>query len=121
MRYWPVTAHPRRPASRAMNRPGTIVAAGMLLAIATTAAGRGVSPYLPLNLEPEMEAQIERVLILAGKPVMRRPIAAATVLDAIPAACKVDQVLCERVARYLARYTHIAALTHGSVEVAAAH
>ncbi len=93
----------------------------MLLAIATTAAGRGVSPYLPLNLEPEMEAQIERVLILAGKPVMRRPIAAATVLDAIPAACKVDQVLCERVARYLARYTHIAALTHGSVEVAAAH
>ncbi|HEY7963541.1 MAG TPA: capsule assembly Wzi family protein [Steroidobacteraceae bacterium] len=82
---------------------------------------RGVTPYLPLNLEPEMEAQVERVLILAGKPVMRRPIAAATVLDALPAACAIDQVLCERVERYLARYTHPAALTHASLEVASTH
>jgi len=52
---------------------------------------------LPLNLEPEIEAQIERVLILADQPVMRRPIAAATVLDALPKACKVDPALCERV------------------------
>jgi hypothetical protein len=44
---------------------------------AVTAAARGVSPYLPLNLAPEMERQIERVLILAGKPVMSRPIGAA--------------------------------------------
>ena len=56
----------------------------MLLAFTAAANARGVSPYLPLNLEPEIEAQIERVLILAGKPVMRRPIAAATVLDALP-------------------------------------
>jgi len=37
-----------------------------------------------------IEHQIERVLILAGKPVMSRPIAAATVLDALPKACKID-------------------------------
>ena len=69
----------------------------LLLGFQMSAFARGVTPYLPLNLEPETEAQIERVLILAGKPIMRRPIAAATVLDALPKACAIDQVLCEQV------------------------
>jgi len=93
----------------------------MLLAVPTIAYTSGVTPYLPLNLEPEIEAQIERVLILAGKPVMRRPIAAATVLDALPKACAVDAVLCDQVARFLSRYTHFTALTHASLEGAATH
>jgi len=80
---------------------------------------RGVSPYLPLNLEPEIESEIERVLILADEPVMRRPIAAATVLDALPKACKIDAVLCQRVTKYLARYTHTVGITRASVEGAA--
>jgi hypothetical protein len=104
-----------------MNRAGSIAAAGMLLAFYTAASARGVSPYLPLNLEPEIETQIERVLILAGKPVLRRPIPAATVLDALPRACAIDAALCERVGRYLARYTHATALTHASIEGAATH
>jgi len=58
------------------------------------ALGRGVSPYLPLNLEPEIESQIERVLILANMPVMTRPIAAATVERALTKARKIDPVLC---------------------------
>src|SRR5256885_3333967 len=104
-----------------MTRPGPIAAVGMLLAFHTAAVARGVTPYLPLNLEPEIQAQIERVLILAGKPVMHRPIAAAIVLDALPKACRVDQVLCERVGRYLARYTHTSDLTHASIEGAGTH
>src|ERR1700724_226293 len=104
-----------------MNRVGPIAAAGMLLVFHAAAVARGVTPYLPLNLEPEIEAQIERVLILADKPVMRRPIAAAVVLDALPKACKVDQALCQRVGRYLARYTHTSDLTHASIEGAATH
>lgn len=82
----------------------------MLLAIisaisaVTPAVGRGVSPYLPLNLLPDIERQIERVLALAGKPVMRRPIAAAVVLDALPTACAVDAALCARVKEYLQTY-----------------
>jgi hypothetical protein len=87
----------------------------LLLAVHTAALGRGVSPYLPLNLEPEMESQIERVLILAGKPVMTRPIAAATVLDALPKACQIDAALCARVSRYLARFTRNSGVTHASV------
>jgi hypothetical protein len=102
-----------------MKKAGPIAAAGMLLALASAAGARGVSPYLPLNLEPEIESQIERVLILAGKPVMRRPIAAATVLDALPKACQIDRLLCEQVSRYLSRYTHTSDLTHASIEGAA--
>ena len=91
-------------------------AAGLLLIVQAQAFAGGVTPYLPLNLEPEMESQIERVLILGNQPVMTRPIAAATVLKALPKACKVDAALCERVQRYLARYTHGSGLTHASVE-----
>jgi len=93
--------------------------ASVLAVLASAASARGVSPYLPLNLEPEMEAQIERVLILAERPVMSRPIAAATVLDALPKASKIDPALCERVRRYLERYEHNWGITHASVEGAA--
>jgi hypothetical protein len=75
-----------------------------LLLAAGGASGRGASPYLPLKLSPEFEHLVERVLILADKPVLTRPIAAATVLDALPAACERDPALCERVRRYLRGY-----------------
>lgn len=106
-----------------MRRPGLrsllpCLSACLLLA-AAPAGARGVSPYLPLNLAPEIERQIERVLILADKPVMTRPIAAATVLDALPAACKRDEALCKRVRRYLNRYMEKWSLANGSAEVAA--
>lgn len=92
------------------------VAPWLLLAFQTQSFGRGVTPYLPLNLEPEIESQIERVLILGDQPVLTRPIAAATVIKALPKACKIDAALCERVERYLARYANNSALTHASVE-----
>jgi len=68
------------------------------------AGARGVTPYLPLHLSPEIERQIERVMILGGKPVVRRPIPAAAVLDALPEACKVDRALCAQVRSYLSLY-----------------
>src|SRR3984893_15738598 len=94
---------------------------GLLMAIVVSALqlpayARGVTPYLPLNLDPEIERQIERVLILADKPVLTRPIAAAAVLDALPKACEVDPVLCQQVRRYLDRYMHSSGLTHASIE-----
>lgn len=96
------------------------IACGLtLIALAQTAHGRGVTPYLPLNLAPEIERQIEEVLILAGKPVMRRPIAAATVLDALPEACKFNRPLCDSVRGYLTRYMDKAGITHGRAEAIA--
>jgi hypothetical protein len=75
-----------------------------------------VSPYLPLNLAPELEREVERVLILGDKPVMTRPIPAALVLDALPKACAIDPVLCGRVRRALKRYMQDSALEFASVE-----
>ena len=103
-----------------MNRTSLSAAAVSLALLSPLAGARGVSPYLPLNLAPEMERQIERVLILADKPVMSRPIAAATVLDALPAACRMDAELCRRVRLFLNRYMSKVGVDHASVEGAAA-
>jgi hypothetical protein len=84
------------------------------------AQARGVSPYLPLGLEPEMERQVERVLILADKPVLTRPIAAAVVLDALPKACQRDAELCDSVRQFLERYMRDEGITHASIEGAEA-
>src|SRR5580698_2208787 len=86
-----------------------------LALIAESAPAAGVSAYIPLNLEPEMERQIERVLILADEPILKRPFAVALVELALPQACEIDKVLCARVRRYLERYSRDYALTHASV------
>jgi hypothetical protein len=97
----------------------SLTACLLLVAACPTGWARGASPYLPLNLAPEIERQIERVLILADRPIQSRPIATATVLDALPAACRIDPVLCGRVRRYLEGYMHKIGLAHASVEASA--
>jgi len=87
--------------------------------LGNAAEGRGVSPYLPLNQSPEIERQIEKLLMLADKPIMTRPIAAATVLDALPAVCDQDPALCQQVRAYLASYMRTAGITHASLAGAA--
>jgi hypothetical protein len=96
-----------------------LVVLGICLLGSTPAHARGPSPYLPLNMSPSIERQIERVLILAGKPVMRRPIAAAVVLDALPIACEREPALCESVRGYLQRYMGKYAITHARPEISA--
>ena len=88
--------------------------------LAGAAHASGASPYVPLNLSPEIERQIERVLLLGGEAVMRRPIPVSRVLLALPKACKRDAVLCAQVRRYLDRYFATAGVTHASIDVAAA-
>jgi hypothetical protein len=80
----------------------------------------GASPYLPLNLSPEIERQVERVLVLGGRTVMTRPVPIATVLEALPKACLRDARLCRQVRRYLDRYFGQAGVTELSAEVAGA-
>jgi hypothetical protein len=99
-------------------RAGTLMLAA-LFCFPGLAAARGVSPYLPLNLSPEIERQIDQVMLYAGRPIVRRPIPAAAVLDALPEACKVDEALCRRVRRYLKAYMSRYAVTHASIEAAA--
>jgi hypothetical protein len=97
-----------------------LFAAAALLA-SGSAWGDGVSAYIPLNLEPEMERQIERVLILADEPILKRPFAVALVELALPKACEVDEPLCQKVRKYLERYSRDYALTHASATAALTH
>lgn len=87
--------------------------------MSASAFARGVSPYLPQNLSPDFDRKIERVLLLGDKPVMRKPIAAAVVLDALPKACTRDRALCEEVRAFLKRFMKKAAVTHARVAGAA--
>ena len=85
-------------------KKAALLLAATCIASQGAAYALGVTPYLPLNLDPDVESQVERVLILGDEPVMVRPIPAALVLEALPKACKVDRPLCESVRRYLDRY-----------------
>jgi hypothetical protein len=87
--------------------------------LATPAHARGASPYLPLNLSPEIERKIERVMLLAEQPLLTRPIAAAVILDALPRACERDAALCDEVRRYLRSLTRTAGISHASLSVGA--
>ncbi len=84
-----------------------------------SAIAGGVSPYLPLNLDPAVQNAIDRVLILGDQPVLVRPIPAALVLRALPKACRVDRPLCERVRKYLRRYMQGTGVEFTSVSLAA--
>lgn len=85
--------------------------------VGTTVHARGVSPYLPLGISPEIERKIERVLILAEQPALKRPLAAATVLDALPRACERDAVLCEEVGRYLRSLARRSGIAYATASV----
>jgi len=91
----------------------------VLVMAAATVEARGVSPYLPVDISPEIERKIERVLILADQPTLTRPFAAATVIDALPRACERDQALCEEVRRYLTSLTRTAGISYASLTAAA--
>src|SRR5215471_11929046 len=87
------------------------------LLVALSAHARGVSPYLPLEQSPEIERAIERLLILADIPILKRPIAAATVFAALDKGCERDALLCEQVKRYLAAYMGSTGVEHASLSV----
>ena len=101
---------------RCLTRGLTLLTA---LALCRAVSARGVTPYLPLNLDPDVENAVERVLILGDEPVMVRPIPAARVLEALPKACRVDRPLCRQVRHYLDRYMHTTEVEFTSVSVAA--
>ena len=89
---------------------------GLLLSLASAAAG--VSPYAPLQLAPELERDLERVLILGDQPVMRRPVPLGWVAESLPRACSRDAPLCKRIGRYLQRVVNNG-VNLASVELAA--
>jgi hypothetical protein len=107
---------------RSLKLSGSLVFLALAMNAASGSAfAGGVSAYLPLNLEPEMERQIERVLILADEPILKRPFAVALVELALPKACEIDQPLCAKVKKYLERYSNDYGVTHASATGSVTH
>lgn len=107
------------PALSLPSAPALLWALLLPAALLPGAAHAGVSAYLPLDLAPEVELRVERVLTLAGVTVMTRPIRVATVQDALPIACPKDRALCRQVRRDLEPYGEPAAITGLGAEAAA--
>lgn len=106
--------------SRWFNRWAAWVLVLLLLAGLPALRAAEVSGYLPLNLEPRLEADVLQMLTLADQPVMRRPIPLAAITAALPRACEIDETLCMRVQRSLAPWMGRAALGMASFEAAVA-
>lgn len=106
--------------SRSLSCGLTLAFALGLLAVTPTLRAAEVSGYLPLNLEPRLEADVVQMLTLADRPVIRRPIALAAVTAALPEACEIDEELCRRVQRGLAPWLGRTALGMASFEAAVA-
>jgi Capsule assembly protein Wzi len=88
-----------------------------LLFFSVSASAKGISPYLPLNMSPEIERQIERMLAAAGDPVLARPIPASRLHNAVKKVCVRQSVLCQQVKSYLRRYMSSDGFAYANLEV----
>ena len=94
----------------------TVIAVAVVLGAPRSA--QALSPYLPLQLAPELEALVERMLVLGDEPVLTRPLRVDAVLRALERGCERDPTACRRVRSHLERHAATLALDHASAEVA---
>jgi len=93
---------------------------GYVLAISSAWAG-GVSPYIPMKLDPGIERQIERLMVIADMPQLIKPFRATDVLEALERACDKPRKICQDVDNYLTRYKKDLGITQASVSVSSAN
>jgi len=89
---------------------------GCVLASSLASAG-GVSPYFPMKLAPEIERQVERLMVMADMPLLIKPFRASDVQRALEKACETPSAVCRQVSDYLDRFKHDAGFTHASASV----
>lgn len=93
--------------------------------VATLCASFGIQPayagthYLPLQISPEVESRVERLFILAGMPVIKRPIAVNDVINALDKVGSDAPLLTQGLRIYLERFNQTAAITHLNAGVSA--
>lgn len=75
-----------------------------------------VTTYLPVHLSPEIEAQVEKLFVLANMPIIKRPIPVNQIHEALAKLEATEPALTRNIRRYLERYDKRAAFTLVSVE-----
>ncbi len=93
---------------------------GCILTTSLASAG-GVSPYIPMKLDPGIERQIERLMVIADMPQLIKPFRATDVLEALERACRNPSTICQDVDNYLARYKSDLGITQASAAVSSAN
>lgn len=89
----------------------------IMWAYTATAKAGGVSPYLPLKLNPVLELELERLLSITGYPALKKPYHIATVNQYLVHVKDTYPQLHGRINRYIKRYKQRAAITHFKSEV----
>lgn len=73
---------------------------------------KGLSPYLPLNQSPEIEAEIEKVMALTDGAPLTKPYKAYDLMQRSRALKDTYPLLYQRISAYLTRYTQQIGRTH---------
>lgn len=87
----------------------------VLAAMQFPALGKGASPYLPLNLAPEVELQIEKLMAMTGDAPLVKPYKAKEVIVRLESIKDYHPVLYRRLSAYMKRYTQEISNTHRAV------
>lgn len=78
----------------------------------------GISPYLPLQLAPEVESHIEKLMALTPSAPLNKPYKAKDLLSRIEQIKQSHPTLYTRLSSYLQRYKDSLVLSHLSAEIA---
>ena len=81
-----------------------------------TSFAKGPSPYLPIQVDPLIELELNRLATLAKLPLLSKPYHAATVNRYLEKVVDSYPALYKRISTYLKRYKKEAALTHAAVQ-----
>lgn len=78
---------------------------------------KGVSPYLPLKIDPVVELEIERLVSVTGLPSLTKPYHIVTVNRYLQQVKETHPFLFNRLRAYIKRFKKQKAITHFSAEV----
>ncbi|MGJ8694310.1 MAG: capsule assembly Wzi family protein [Thalassotalea sp.] len=81
------------------------------------ANANGVSPYLPLQTDPLIELELEKLATVAKMPVLSKPYHAATVLKYLNKISDSHPGLFHRINEYLKRYKKNRSVTHAAASL----
>lgn len=91
-----------------------VIGLGLLL-LSPICFANGASLYLPLNLSPQIERQIDRFLVISEIAVIKRPISINTVKYAVNKHCDRAAELCNKIKVYITRYEQEAGFIHADL------
>lgn len=75
-----------------------------LALVSGSVLGQGISPYLPLNMSPNIERDIEMLMSLTPAAPVSKPYRVSELTHRLPSIKRTDPALHQRLTRYLQRY-----------------